>query len=101
MVAILFVLISNGFGQNDRHFVQNRTALENQTEGYYWIQNRFIIPASTVYSGDKNTWLVQILYGENSARRQKVWFWNGKYKIAFKIVATILKGTTVTIWIPD
>ena len=31
-----FVQISNGFGQMPALFVQNRTPLENRTEGYHW-----------------------------------------------------------------
>ena len=44
-----FVLISNSFRQNGCHCVQNRTPLENRTEGYtIGIPNAFVIPAPTV-----------------------------------------------------
>ena len=42
-----FFQISNGFGQNGSHFVQNGVPLENQIEGYLRIPNAFGISAPT------------------------------------------------------
>ena len=51
-LAAIFVPISNGFGQNGRHFVQNRTPLEPNT---IEIPNTFGIPAPAVIVSENYT----------------------------------------------